>query len=383
MTEPALPPDPAFRSFFLGGFECSSHRRADGRRLDLLAATAHDRHALADYRALQRHGLAAARDGLRWHRIEVEPGRYDWSSAMPMLRAAREAGLPVIWDLCHYGWPDDLDIWSDSFVTRFAAFAAEAARRIREVSGTAPFLCPVNEISYWAWAGGEVGRIGPLAVEQGPALKRQLVRAALAAMRAVRAVDAQARFLHAEPAIHVADGADPPGAAAYREAQYEALDWLGGRKAPELGGHPDALDCIGLNFYPDNQWVQGGGTIPLGHHAYRPFRAMLAEAYARYRRPLLVSETGAEGTAKAAWLHYVCGEVRAAQDAGVPVVGVCLYPILDYPGWDNERPCAVGLFSAPDAEGRRRTDAVLAEELSAQRARLPETGIEEAASGAA
>ena len=27
-----------FKSFFLGGFECSNHRRSDGRRLDLLAA---------------------------------------------------------------------------------------------------------------------------------------------------------------------------------------------------------------------------------------------------------------------------------------------------------------------------------------------------------
>ncbi|CAO4164217.1 beta-glucosidase [Methylorubrum extorquens] len=358
------------RGPFLGGFECSSHRRSDGRRLDLLAATGHDRHAFLDYRALNRHGLAAARDGLRWHRIETQPGRYDWSSALPMLRAARETGLQVIWDLCHYGWPDDLDIWSEDFVTRFAAFAAEAARRIREVSGAPPFLCPVNEISYWAWAGGEIGRIGPLACGRGPALKRQLVRAALAAIRAVRAVDPEARFLHAEPAIHVADGADPEGAAAYREVQYEALDMIGGRLAPELGGHAEALDLVGLNFYPDNQWVHGGGTIPLGHHAYRPFRAMLAEAYARYGRPLLVAETGAEGTAKAAWLHYVCAEVRAAQAQGVPVLGICLYPVLDYPGWENERPCAVGLFSEPDPTGARRLDEPLAAELREQQARF-------------
>ena len=38
-----------FKSFFLGGFECSNHRRSDGRRLDLLAATGHDRWAAHDY----------------------------------------------------------------------------------------------------------------------------------------------------------------------------------------------------------------------------------------------------------------------------------------------------------------------------------------------
>ncbi len=54
-----------FRSFFLGGFECSSHRRADGRRLDLIAATRHDQLAGQDYRLLAEHGIRAARDGVR------------------------------------------------------------------------------------------------------------------------------------------------------------------------------------------------------------------------------------------------------------------------------------------------------------------------------
>jgi hypothetical protein len=32
-----------------------------------------------------------------------------------MLKAARHAGLGVIWDLCHYGYPDWLNIWWDAF----------------------------------------------------------------------------------------------------------------------------------------------------------------------------------------------------------------------------------------------------------------------------
>ena len=45
-------------------------------RLDLIAGTGHDRLAAADYRQLARHGIRAARDGLRWHLIEASPGRY-------------------------------------------------------------------------------------------------------------------------------------------------------------------------------------------------------------------------------------------------------------------------------------------------------------------
>jgi hypothetical protein len=66
-----------FGSFFIAGFECSSPRRRDGRRLDLLAATDHDRLAAHDYRHVAAHGLRTVRDGLRWHRIEAAPGRYD------------------------------------------------------------------------------------------------------------------------------------------------------------------------------------------------------------------------------------------------------------------------------------------------------------------
>ena len=128
-----MPHAPLFRSFILGGFECSTHRRGgDGRRLDLIAATRHDQFAVEDYARLADLGLRTARDGVRWHRIESSPGRYDFASVVPMLRAARAAGVEVIWDLFHYGWPDDLDIFAPEFVERFAAFARAFAPILAE-----------------------------------------------------------------------------------------------------------------------------------------------------------------------------------------------------------------------------------------------------------
>ncbi len=135
------PPPTLFRSFFQGGIESSTHRRQDGRRLDMIAAIGHDRHAAADYRTLAGHSIRTVRDGLRWHLIETTPGRYDWSSFLPMLRAARETGTQVLWDLLHYGWPDDLDIWRPAFVDRFARFAAAAARVVRDETDEVPFYC--------------------------------------------------------------------------------------------------------------------------------------------------------------------------------------------------------------------------------------------------
>src|SRR5690606_21816304 len=168
-----------------------------------------------------------ARDGLRWHLIETAPGRYDWSSFLPMLRAARQAGVQVIWDLCHYGWPDDIDIWTADFVERFGRFAAAAARLVRDETDGVAFYCPVNEMSFWAWSGGDAAGINPSARGRGGELKRQLVRASLAAIDAIRAVDPAARFVYSEPIIHVATFAtrrkERSAAEAYRHAQYEAF----------------------------------------------------------------------------------------------------------------------------------------------------------------
>src|SRR5687767_5790901 len=69
--------DSLFRSFFIGGFECATHQRRDGRRLDLIAATEHDVNARGDYQMLADHGIQTVRDGLRWHLIEQCPGQYD------------------------------------------------------------------------------------------------------------------------------------------------------------------------------------------------------------------------------------------------------------------------------------------------------------------
>jgi hypothetical protein len=88
---------------------------------------------------------------------------------------------------------------------------------------------------------------------------------------------------------------------------------------------------------------------------------------------VLVAETGAEGSGRSAWLFYVAQEVRAALAAGVPVEGVCIYPILEYPGWENERHCATGLLCVADKEGRRRVYDPLAEELARQQGVFAET----------
>ena len=355
----------------MAGFECSSHRRADGVRLDLLRATAHDRFALQDYRAVARLGLSGVRDGLRWHRIETAHGTYEWDSWLPMVDAAEKADVEVTWDIFHYGLPDFHDPRSDDFPKVYADYAAAAAEKYLAHTGHAIRACPLNEISFYAWALDE--QYFPPSVADHPRgwIKRRLIQAAVAAAHAMEDVCPGRRFFWAEPLIHVAPHdlrrETVRRAEANRQSQFEVYDMLMGFAAPDLGGHPEMVDAIGLNFYPHNQWYFEGPTIPMGQHEYRPLRDMLMEVWKRYSRPLFIAETGAEGTARPAWLHYVCDEVRAAMDEGVPIEAICIYPITEYPGWDNGRHAKVGLLGYADRNGEREVFEPLLEEIERQK----------------
>ena len=359
-----------FQSFFQAGFECSSHRRRDGVRLDLIRATGHDKHVRLDYGLCAQYGFTTVRDGLRWHLIGRTPDKYDWSSWVPALEAAEEAGVEVIWDLFHYGSPDHIDPAGPDFADRFTDFALAALEVQRSVTQRAPIICPLNEINFMAWA-VEVGyfpRVGP---DQPGWFKRQLVRAGVAAAKAMREQRPEVTILWAEPLIHVAPHdqrrRSVRAAESNRAGMFEAYDWIMGRAEPELGGDPSLVDLVGLNYYPHNQWYFEGPTIPMGHHEYRPLSDMLVEMAERYGKPVFLSETGAEGSGKPSWLHYVCSEVREAIRRGGDIRGICWYPITAYPGWDNSRHAETGLFSTVVADGSRHVDERLLAEFEIQR----------------
>ena len=359
-----------FEGWFLAGFECSSQRRRDGVRLDLVRATGHDRHSVQDYRLCRELGFKTLRDGLRWHLIEKSPGKYDWSSWIPALEAAEQAGVEVIWDLFHYGSPDHVDQAAADFPDRFTQFALAAIEIQRSVSSRPTLVCPLNEISFMSWA-VEVGyfpRVGP---KQIGWFKKRLITTAITAAKAIRERWPNALLSWAEPLIHIAPHSlrrpEVRAAERTRLGQFEAYDWITGKKEPELGGDPSLVDVIGLNFYPHNQWYYKGPTIPMGHHEYRALADMLVEVAERYGKPIFLSETGAEGSGRASWLHYVCSEVRDAMNRGADIRGICWYPITAYPGWDNSRHAEAGLLSTITSNGSRHADQRLLEEFEAQR----------------
>lgn len=361
-----------FESFFLGGFECSTHRLASGKRLDEIAFTEHDRFAREDYVRLQEQGIRTAREGLRWHLIEERQGSYDWSSLLPMLRASQETRTQTIWDLFHYGWPDWLDLFEPKFIDEFAKYARAFGQVWREETDDVLFVCPTNEISFFSWAAGDGAVLNPFCHGRGDEVKEQLVRANLAACDALWDIDKRTRIAQIDPIINVLpldpDNREQAHAAeAYRLSQFEAWDMLAGRVKPQLGGGPKYLDIIGGNYYVHNQWILGAGFIEPENARYKPLREIIKELYARYERPFFIAETGIEDELRPNWFRYVCTEARAAIQAGVELQGVCLYPIVNHPGWLDDRHCHNGLWDYPNEQGEREIYQPLADELQKQR----------------
>lgn len=364
---------PLFGSMFLGGFECSCHARRDGTRRDLAESTRHLELVDGDYARLTAIGSHAARDGISWLRAS-RSGTYDFSFAEPMVRAAERHRIQVVWDLMHFGWPDDVDPFAPSFASRFAHYARAFVQWLGSETDSTPMLAPINEMSFLAWAGGDVAYMNPFEAGRGVELKTQLVRATIEAIEAIRAVCPRTRFLAPDPLIHVLPFPEHPDnharARADNASQYQAWDMLTGRAWPALGGDPKYLDVLGVNFYPHNQFTVDRTTVFRGEPGYKPLSSMLVEVWERYRRPMIISETGTEDDERAPWLAYVADECVTAMEAGCDLHGITIYPIVSHPGWDDDRHCHNGLWDYADERGERPMYEPLRAEMEKQRVRL-------------
>lgn len=350
-----------FDSFFLAGFESACHINRAGLRLNMLALTQHDRYVSEDYELLRSYQIRTVRDGTCWPLIE-RGGQFDFSSLVPMVEAANQHGMQVIWNVLHYGCPDDLDLLSPAFVDRFARYCTALARFLQENTSRVPFYVPINEISFLAWAAGDVGYIHPYGIGKGLELKRQLIRAAIAGIEALWQVNPKARIVQVEPLIHVVPPQDQPElaahAAAQRASQFESWDMMIGQIEPALGGHPRYLDIMGVNYYHSNQWEYPNQRLRWEDtprdERWVPLHQLLAEVYQRYQRPLFIGETSHFGEGRGRWIREIYEEVKRAILNGVPMEGITIYPIIDRPDWDDtEAWHNSGLWDlVPDEQGQ-------------------------------
>jgi hypothetical protein len=73
----------------------------------------------------------------------------------------------------------------------------------------------------------------------------------------------------------------------------------------------------------------------------------------------------------------VSADVDEAMSGGVPVEGICLYPIVNHPGWEDDRHCRNGVWDYPGPRGGRRPHRPLVRQIAGPtRSFVPPMGAE-------
>jgi hypothetical protein len=330
----------------MGGFECSDQLNAWGNRLDLLTTTHHLAKLKEDYELLLQQNIRTVREGIRWSYVEQTPYNYDFSTVKLMIKQGQLSGIQQIWDICHFGFPDDLSPLHPHFSNRFTAVCAAFVKFHKKEFPEIPLIVtPINEVSFISWLGGEDGKTTPYTTGNGWQVKYALMKAYIQGIYAMKAIDPDILILTTEPIVNMVPGQlateeEELYALKVHEEQYQAMDILCGYMCPELGGSPDLIDILGFNYYYNNQWVVGFKEfLPWVNEnndpRWKPLSELITDAYKRYDKPVILSETSHSGEDRALWLSFITDECIKILEAGIPFWGICLYPIIDRPDWDD------------------------------------------------
>ncbi len=298
---------------------------------------------------------------VRWHRVEAEPGRFDWSTSDAALAALRDAGLAPIVDLVHHtSYPRWLSggFADPRFGDAYLRFCEGFFERYPCVSEYTLF----NEPFATLFLAGHEGIWPPYGrgVEGFVALVRNVVPAVLEASRRLRDRVPHARHVYVDTCEgHTAT--DPSGedyARLANDRRFFVLDLLlgraGDRDRPFLadvaaaGGEdllelePGHLDVLGLDYYAHSEWSFScpGGEVQGRTPSERPvgLAALIGEYAARYPGlPLILSETNIRGTPsdRATWLKHTLEQCERARRGGASLDAYCWFPFVDSLDWNS------------------------------------------------
>lgn len=334
-----------FKSFLMGGFECADQQNAFGNRVDLYKASGHDRYLEDDYDCVKPLGIKTIREGIRWSTVEVSPYHYDWTEVDRIIKVSHIKGIQVVWDICHFGYPDDLTPLHPMFARRFSHLCREFVTHYRKLIPDGDLIVtPINEVSFISWLGGDVRGTSPYCIGQGWEVKYALMKAYIEGIEMMKEVDSSVRILITEPLISIVSN-NESDVQSLLEAenkhfdQFQVHDILSGNMCPELRGKPEYLDIIGVNYYYNNQWInETHDFLPWAeeppHPLFRSLHSLIETVFTRYGRPIVISETSHPGEDRTKWINSINKECINILKTGLPLFGCCFYPIIDRPDWD-------------------------------------------------
>jgi len=335
-----------FYSFWMAGYECSDKLNVFGNRVDFLNITGHLELIYEDYARLKNFNISTVREGIRWSFVEKQPYVYDFSTVAEMIKAAKAYGIQQVWDLCHFGYPDDLTPLHPMFARRFAALCKAFVEFYRSINPSETLIIiPINEVSFISWLGGEACGTAPYCNGFGWQVKYKLMKAYIEGVAVLKNLDNNLLILTSEPLVNMA----PPENASEKEIvnaalehqfQFQAADMLCGKICPELNGQPGYIDIIGLNYYYNNQWITGttkflGWNDEPKDSRWIALSHLINDVYKRYNKPVVITETSHPKEDRPVWIEDVTKQLIEVLHNNIPLWGACIYPIIDRPDWND------------------------------------------------
>ena len=341
------------------GLECSYPTVEGGRRRDELEETGHYKRWQEDFDLCREIGARYIRYGLPYYKTHLGPGRYDWSFPDEVLPVMWDKGLIPILDLCHFGVPD----WVGSFQNTewpryFAEYCSACAKRYPWVK----YYTPINEMLVCARFSGKLGTWNEQEKSDRALVQAHAnqCRATLVGILEILKQRPDAVFIQSEVAeafVPLSPGGQASadfhnqfrfvtfdhiyGLAPHGEVQKFLLD--NGLTDHDLRwfrqhGREAAQHCVlGMDYYSANEkTVKADGSVEsegqmLGWHA------IAGDYYARYHRPLMLTETNAvdHGNGESErWLKQTWAQAHHLRREGIPVIGYTWFSLTDQIDWD-------------------------------------------------
>ncbi|MDQ4149633.1 MAG: family 1 glycosylhydrolase [Actinomycetota bacterium] len=323
--------------------------------VDIVETSEHDIRFRDDLALMKQCGVTRLRYPIRWHRVEAEPGMFDWRHTDEVLGYLVDEGFSPIVDLLHHtSYPNWLSGFDDPrFASAYLRFCEAFALRHPEVKE----YTLVNEPFTTLFLCGHEGIWPPYGkgMKSFVALARNLLPPLSEASRMYRDLLPEARHLYVEPCEgHSASVVEAEAFAVMaNDRKNFVIDLLLGRElGPDrpfvaevmaAGGEdllsipPGNIDTLGLDYYAHMEWSHGElcGTCPSPHPL--GLAALILEYWDRYRMPLVLGETNIRGYAsdRASWLKYTLEQCELAQAAGADLTAYCWFPFVDSLDWDS------------------------------------------------
>jgi dTDP-4-dehydrorhamnose reductase len=358
-----------------GGVECTVARIGDTFVDQVHRTGHHDR--VDDLDRFAALGLRTLRYPITWERVAPHGlHRPDWAWTDERLTRLRTLGIRPIAGLLHHGsGPHGTSLLDPQFPARFERHARMVAARYPWVDAYTPVNEPLTTARFSALYGHWYPHLRDTRAFVRALLHQ--IEGVVRAMRAIREINPAAQLIQTEDGGRVFSTTLLAYQAEFEnhrrwlsfdllagrvDARHPLHSWLLRHGAPAalldwLVEHRTPADVVGLNYYltSDRYLDERIERFPAhvrgsnGRHRYADVeavrmpigiaghRAMLLEAWERYRAPVAITEVhgGFAGEDQIRWLDEAWRGAHAARTSGADVRAVTVWALLGSYDWDS------------------------------------------------